>query len=262
MSDIKNLIKPEAHDPYHEYGIVPYLKSMTNIHIKFFEYMKNEGFDKYNKTDFLRKTISKFSNDLKKCIKEEDQSLTRNMQVAPLLTDNDIQHIVWKWQGNVMEIIAGHMFETCNPFNDRYTFDEMCGDDKNDVGVDGWLRSTVNRNFFIGIQVKYRFEKEVKWNDQITKALALTDERVRKLYQANQLTDKDWCTWGKQIQRRAVLVTTTKLSDSVTNAIGTDAFDVIDETVLLEYIGKKNNVNSNKEFWETLYNKIDPEKRV
>lgn len=105
-------------------------------------------------------------------------------------------------------------------------------------------------------QVKYRFEKDVKWNDQITKALALTDERVRKLYQANQLTDQDWCIWGKQIQRRAVLVTTTKLSDSVTNAIGTDAFDVIDETVLLEYIGKKNNVNPNKEFWETLFERI------
>lgn len=258
MSELKNLIKPEAHDPYHKYGIVPYLAAMSNQHIAFFEYMAKEGFDKYNKADFLRKTIMKYSKDLFTRIKNEDQSLdvNRNYMVAPNLTDEDIQNIVWKWQGNVMEIIAGYMFMTCNPFNDRYSFDEMCGDDKNDVGVDGWLRSTTNRNFFIGIQVKYRFEKDVKWNDQITKALALTDERVRKLYQANQLTDQDWCIWGKQIQRRAVLVTTTKLSDSVTNAIGTDAFDVIDETVLLEYIGKKNNVNPNKEFWETLFERI------
>lgn len=255
MSEIKNLIEPKSHDPYNRYNITEYLSCIKESHLEFFKYMAETGFEKYNKTDFLRKTIKQFSKKLFNNLAEEDKSLVqnRNYDVAPNLTPDEIQDLVWKWQGNVMEIIAGWMFQKCNPFADRYVFDKMCGDDKNDVGVDGWMRSTANRNFFIAIQVKYRFENEVKWNDQITKAIALTDEKVRTLYQNNQLTDAEWCKWGKQIQRRAILVTTTKLSNSVDRAIGTNAFDVVDENTLLKHLGMKDNVNPNKEYWESLY---------
>lgn len=259
MSDIKNLIKPKAHDPYNQFPIVPYLTCLENAHIELFKFMAEKGFELYKKPDYLRKVISDFAKKLKKDIYTQDQALTinRNYLVAPNLDDDEIQKLVWKWQGNIMEIIAGWMFmNNLHPYTAEFSFDEMCGDDRKDMGVDGWVRSTVNRNFFYGIQVKYRFEKDVNWNDQITKCAFLTEQRVRQLYQDNQLNDQDWINWGKQIQKRVILVTTTKLSDLVVDTVSKNVFYVIDENILLSYLGMEKNVNPKKEIWTDLFNYI------
>ena len=59
-------------------------------------------------------------------IKEQDLSLVegRNYLVAPNLSDDDIQRLVWKWQGNIMEIIAGWMFmNNLHPYTADFVFD-------------------------------------------------------------------------------------------------------------------------------------------
>lgn len=262
---IKELALSKALDPYHkkENGIVEYLVTPYTIMKEFFDYMQSNGYALYNKVDYLRKIIMSYSTKLKNAIKDEDEKLVdgRNYNVAPKLTDEAIMNLVWKWQGNVMEIIAGNMFiQKCHPFTNKYMFDQWVGNDITDAGVDGWLRHNVggnSSNFFIGVQVKYRFEKNIKWNDQITKALALTDERMRELYSNNVISDSEWCYWGKQIKRRALIVTTTKISDTITKNIGTNAYDKIDEDDLLEYLGCMKNINGNKLFWEKTYNSIN-----
>ena len=259
MSDIKNLIKAKSHDPYREFEIVSYLTCFETAHKEFFKFMAEKGHELYKKKDYLRKTISDFAKKLKHDIKEQDLTLVegRNYLVAPNLSDDDVQRLVWKWQGNLMEIIAGWMFmNNLHPYTADFTFDEMCGDDRKDMGVDGWVRSTVCRNFFYGVQVKYRFEKDVNWNDQITKCAFLTEQRIRQLYQDNQLTDEEWVKWGKQIQKRVILVTTTGLSDLVVETVSKNVFYVIDENILLHYLGMENNVNPKKVIWENLYNYI------
>lgn len=94
------------------------------------------------------------------------------------------------------------------------------------------------------VTVLYRFEKDVNWNDQITKCAFLTEQRVRQLYQDNQLNDQDWINWGKQIQKRVVLVTTTKLSDLVVDTVSKNVFYVIDENILLSYLGMEKKCKS------------------
>ena len=112
MSDIKNLIKAKSHDPYREFEIVNYLACFENAHKEFFKFMAEKGYELYKKKDYLRKTISDFAKKLKHDIKEQDLSLVegRNYSVAPSLSDDDVQRLVWKWQGNLMEIITGWMF--------------------------------------------------------------------------------------------------------------------------------------------------------
>ena len=84
----------------------------------------------------------------------------------------------------------------------------------------------------------------------------MTEQRIRQLYQDNQLTDEEWIKWGKQIQKRVILVTTTGLSDLVIDTISKNVFYVIDENILLYYLGMENNVNPKKVIWENLYDYI------
>jgi len=264
MSNFKELITSAALDPYHkrENGIIHYMQSPSKIALEFFNFMQSTGYNLYNSTDYLREIIMSYSTKLINELKIEDNSLTdgRNYKVAPKLTKAVLQNLQWKWQGNIMEIIAGNMFsQNCHPFTNKYTFSEWVGNSKEDAGVDGWLKHAAkgnNSKFFIGVQVKYRFEKSVKWNDQITKAVALTDERVRTLFRDGQLTKDEWIDWGLNVNRRALIVTTTKVSDSITSAIGSQAFDKIDEDDLLKYLGCPNNKNQNKTFWENTYKSI------
>ena len=128
MSDIKNLIKAKSHDPYREFEIVSYLTCFETAHKEFFKFMAEKGDELYKKKDYLRKTISDFAKKLKHDIKEQDLALVegRNYLVAPNLSDDDVQRLVWKWQGNLMEIIAGWMFmNNLHPYTADFTFDEM-----------------------------------------------------------------------------------------------------------------------------------------
>jgi hypothetical protein len=248
------LIKTDSLNPYgkKERRILGECKTPEIVMRQFFEFMAAKGWDLYVKTDYLRNVIESYSVKMKNLLKEEDSKIVvdRDYKIMPKLTGNELELIRHKWKGNLMEIIAEEMFkQKCHPFRNKYDFCEWTGQDVNDSGVDGWCRHTANKRFYIGIQVKYRFNTDVKWNDQITKALALTDQKVKDLYRANKLTDKEWCRWGKDIVRRAILVTTTKVSDSITNNIGINAFDKIDEDDLLEYLGKAKGINGNHEFW-------------
>ena len=84
----------------------------------------------------------------------------------------------------------------------------------------------------------------------------MTEQRIRQLYQDNQLTDEEWVKCGKQIQKRVILVITTGLSDLVVETVSKNVFYVIDENILLHYLGIENNVNPKKVIWENLYNYI------
>ena len=59
---------------------------------------------------------------------------------------------------------------------------------------------------------------------------------------------------GQTDSKRVILVTTTGLSDLVIDTISKNVFYVIDENILLHYLGMENNVNPKKVIWENLYN--------
>lgn len=61
---------------------------------------------------------------------------------------------------------------------------------------------------------------------------------------------------GQTDSKRVILVTTTGLSDLVVETVSKNVFYVIDENILLYYLGMENNVNPKKVIWENLYNYI------
>ena len=257
MSEFTNLSESKALDPYQDKDlkIVSKLKSPKQGMIDFFTYMAEEGCDKYVKEEFLRNCIAQHSVKTIENLYNEDivETFTggRNYKVLPKLQDKDAKRLMWKWQGNLMEIIAGNMFrQKVHPLTAKYELEKWTGDDKDDMGVDGWCQHVSNPKFKIGVQVKYRLEKDVKWNDQISKCMAITEQTVRQMYRDNILTDIEWCKWGKEIPARSIIVTTTKISDSVERAVGLESYDWIDSDDMLKYLGKKNGNNGNKLFWE------------
>lgn len=255
--EFKPLSESIALDPYQDKDlkIVSKLKSPKQGMIDFFTYMVEEGWDKYVKEDFLRNCIAKYSVKTIENLYNEDTVETftggRNYKVLPKLQDKDAKRLMWKWQGNLMEIIAGNMFrQKVHPLTAKYELEKWTGNDKDDMGVDGWCQHVSNPKFKIGVQVKYRLEKDVKWNDQISKCMAITEQTVRQMYRDNILTDTEWCKWGKEIPARSIIVTTTKISDTVERAVGLESYDWIDSDDMLKYLGKKNGNNGNKLFWE------------
>lgn len=263
MSEFTNLSESKALDPYQDKDlkVVSKLKSTKQGMINFFTYMAEEGWDKYVKEDFLRNLIAKYSVKTIENLYDEDTAETftgnRNYKVLPKLQDKDAKRLMWKWQGNLMEIIAGNMFrQKVHPLTAKYELEKWTGDDRDDMGVDGWCRHVSNPKFKIGVQVKYRLEKDVKWNDQISKCMAITEQAVRRMYRDNVLTDAEWCKWGKEIPARSIIVTTTKISDTVERAVGLESYDWIDSDDMLKYLGKKNGNNGNKLFWENTLKSI------
>lgn len=257
MSEFTNLSESKALDPYQDKDlkVVSKLNSPKQGMIDFFTYMVEEGWDKYVKEEFLRNCIAEYSVKTIENLYNEDTAETftghRNYKVLPKLQDKDAKRLMWKWQGNLMEIIAGNMFrQKVHPLTAKYELERWTGDDKDDMGVDGWCQHVSNSKFKIGVQVKYRLEKDVKWNDQISKCMAITEQTVRQMYRDNILTDAEWCKWGKEIPARSIIVTTTKISDTVERAVGLESYDWIDSDDMLKYLGKKNGNNGNKLFWE------------
>lgn len=257
MSEFTNLSESKALDPYQDKDlkIVSKLKSPKQGMIDFFTYMVEEGWDRYVKEEFLRNRIAEYSVKTIENLYNEDTAETfsghRNYEVLPKLQDKDAKRLMWKWQGNLMEIIAGNMFrQKVHPLTAKYELEKWTGDDKDDMGIDGWCQHVSNPKFKIGVQVKYRLEKDVKWNDQISKCMAITEQTVRQMYRDNILTDAEWCKWGKEIPARSIIVTTTKISDTVERAVGLESYDWIDSDDMLKYLGKKNGNNGNKLFWE------------
>lgn len=255
--EFKLLSESKALDPYQDKSIkvVSRLKSPRQGMIDFFTYMAETGWERYIKEDFLRKEISRFSVKTIENLYNEDTAETftggRNYDVLPKLQKQDAKRLMWKWQGNLMEIIAGNMFrQKVHPLTNKYELECWAGDSKEDMGVDGWCQHVSNSKFKIGIQVKYRLEKDIKWNDQISKCMAITEQTVRQLYRDNVLTDKEWCQWGKEIPARSIIVTTTKIGDTVDRAVGKESYDWIDSNDMLKYIGKLNGNDGNKLFWE------------
>lgn len=263
MSEFKLLSESKALDPYQDKDlkVVSKLKSPKQGMIDFFTYMAEEGWDRYFKEEFLRNRIAEYSVKTIENLYNEDTVETftgsRNYKVLPKLQDKDAKRLMWKWQGNLMEIIAGNMFrQKVHPLTDKYELEKWTGDDKDDMGVDGWCQHVSNPKFKIGVQVKYRLEKDVKWNDQISKCMAITEQTVRQMYRDNILTDAEWCKWGKEIPARSIIVTTTKISDTVDRAVGKESYDYIDSERMLKSIGKKNKNNGNKLFWERTLDSI------
>lgn len=263
MSEFKVLSESKALDPYQDKAIkvVPKLKSPRQGMIDFFTYMAETGWNEYTKEDFLRKKISEFSIETVEKLYNEDIAETfndkRNYDVLPRLQGQDKNRLMWKWQGNLMEIIAGNMFsQKVHPLTNRYELECWAGDSKEDMGVDGWCQHVSNPKFKIGIQVKYRLEKDVKWNDQISKCMAITEQTVRQLYRDGVMSDKEWCQWGKEIPARSIIVTTTKIGVTVDRAVGKTTYDYIDSDDMLKYIGKPNGNDGNKLFWENALESI------
>lgn len=263
MNEFTNLSESKALDPYQDKDlkVVSMLKSPKQGMIDFFTYMAEEGWDRYFKEEFLRNRIAEYSVKTIENLYNEDTVETftggRNYKVLPKLQDKDAKRLMWKWQGNLMEIIAGNMFrQKVHPLTDKYELEKWTGDDKDDMGVDGWCQHVSNPKFKIGVQVKYRLEKDVKWNDQISKCMAITEQTVRQMYRDNILTDAEWCKWGKEIPARSIIVTTTKISDTVDRAVGKESYDYIDSERMLKSIGKKNKNNGNKLFWERTLDSI------
>lgn len=263
MSEFTNLSESKALDPYQDKDlkVVSMLKSPKQGMIDFFTYMAEEGWDRYVKEEFLRNRIAEYSVKTIENLYNEDTVETftggRNYKVLPKLQDKDAKRLMWKWQGNLMEIIAGNMFrQKVHPLTAKYELEKWTGDDKDDMGVDGWCQHVSNPKFKIGVQVKYRLEKDVKWNDQISKCMAITEQTVRQMYRDNILTDTEWCKWGKEIPARSIIVTTTKISDTVDRAVGKESYDYIDSERMLKSIGKKNKNNGNKLFWERTLDSI------
>lgn len=263
MSEFTNLSESKALDPYQDKDlkVVSKLKSPKQGMIDFFTYMAEEGWDRYVKEEFLRNRIAEYSVKTIENLYNEDTAETftgrRNYKVLPKLQDKDAKRLMWKWQGNLMEIIAGNMFrQKVHPLTDKYELEKWAGDDKDDMGVDGWCQHVSNPKFKIGVQVKYRLEKDVKWNDQISKCMAITEQTVRRMYRDNELTDAEWCKWGKEIPARSIIVTTTKIGDTVDRAVGKESYDYIDSERMLKSIGKKNKNNGNKLFWKRTLDSI------
>lgn len=257
MSEFKLLSESKALDPYQDkfIKVVSSLKCPRQGMINFLSWMAETGWEQYIKEDFLRETISKFSVDTINKTFDEDIMETfdgkRNYDVLPKLQERDFNRLMWKWQGNLMEIIAGNMFrQKVHPLTNKYELECWAGDSKEDMGVDGWCQHVSNPKFKVGIQVKYRLERDIKWNDQISKCMAITEQTVRQLYRDNVLTDKEWCQWGKKIPARSIIVTTTKIGDTVDRAVGRESYDWIDSDDMLKYIGKPNGNDGNKLFWE------------
>lgn len=256
MSEFKVLSESKALDPYQDKAIkvVSKLKSPRQGMIDFFTYMAETGWNEYIKEDYLRKIISKFSIKTIENLYNEDTVETftggRNYYVLPKLQEQDEKRLMWKWQGNLMEIIAGNMFrQKVHPLTNKYELECWTGDSKDDMGVDGWCQHVSNPKFKIGCQVKYRLEKDVKWNDQISKSIAITEQTTRQLYRDGVISDAEWCQWGK-IPARSIIVTTTGISDTIERAIGIESYDWIDSKDMLRYIGKPNGNDGNKLFWE------------
>lgn len=254
MSEFKTLAESKALNPYQDITlrVISMLSTPYQSMIDFFTYMAQEGCEKYIKEDYLRNCISEFSRKMIKDLYQEDANETfLGKRTFWRLRDIDRNRIMWKWQGNLMEIIAGNMFrQKVHPLTAKYELEKWTGVDKDDMGVDGWCQHVSNPKFKIGVQVKYRLEKDVKWNDQISKCMAITEQTVRQMYRDNILTDVEWCKWGKEIPARSIIVTTTKISDTVERAVGLESYDWIDSDDMLKYIGKKNGNNGNKLFWE------------
>ena len=255
--EFKLLSESKALNPYQDkiIRVVSSLKSPRQGMIDFFTYMAETGWEKYIKEDFLRNEISRFSIKTIQNTYDEDKQETfggkRNYDVFESLYVKYFDRLMWKWQGNLMEIIAGNMFrQKVHPLTNKYELECWSGDSKEDMGVDGWCQHVSNPKFKIGIQVKYRLEKDIKWNDQISKCIAITEQTVRQLYRDNVLTDAEWCKWGKEIPARSIIVTTTKIGDTVDRAVGKESYDWIDSDDMLKYIGKPNGNDGNKLFWK------------
>ena len=255
--EFKALSESKALNPYQDnaLNVVSKLKSTRQGMIDFFTYMVEDGWKKYTKENFLKNRIEEFSLKTIKNLYEEDKTETfngkRNYETLPKLQYKDFYRLLWKWQGNLMEIIAGNMFQqNVHPFRDKYEFDCWEGNSKNDMGVDGWVQHTSNPKFKIGIQVKYRFEKNIKWNDQISKCIAITQQNACQMAMDGVFTLDECISWMREIPAKSIIVTTTKIGDTIDRAIGKNSYDYIDSERLLKCIGKKNGNNGNKLFWE------------
>lgn len=256
--NFNSLTTNKAHDPYQWHSVVSdcNLTSISKQYIKFFDYMRTTGYNEYDKKTFLANVIHEHGIELVENFKNEQESTreARNLEVAPDLNTKELDDLMYKFEGNLMEIIAGNIFSQIpGILNNKYVFERMCGNEKDDYGVDGWVHHQSNPKFKVGIQVKFRSNKDVKWNDQITKCVALTEETVRSFYRNGLMTDKEWCDWSKNVPQRAIIVTTTSLDRNVVNAIGKFAFDVIDADMLWTNVGKKHNTNPHREFWENCW---------
>lgn len=221
--------------------------------------MRKTGYDEYIRPDFLSEVVHEHAKEMIDNFQSEQQYTrsNRNLDVAPDLTSGELIDLMYKFEGNLMEIIAGNVLSQIpGILGNKYTFERVCGNDKNDYGVDGWVHHQANPKFKVGVQVKFRTNKEVKWNDQITKCVALTEENARKFYRNGLMTDKEWCSWGKDVPHRAIIVTTTDLDKNVINAIGNFAFEQINKDKLWANIGKKNNTNPHRDFWENCWQSI------
>jgi len=261
--EFKPLSESTALDPYQDIKlkVISKLSVPSQAMLDFFTYMAEKGWNLYIKEDFLRNCISEFSQKMIKDLYQEDVNETfmgkRNYLILPRLCDSDRNRIMWKWQGNLMEIIAGNMFkQKVHPFTNKYELDCWVGNSKDDMGVDGWAQHVANPKFKIGIQVKYRQEKDIKWNDQISKCIAITHRYADQLARDGIFTDKECIEWMREIPAKSIIVTTTKIGDTVDRAVGKESYDYIDSDCMLKSIGKKNKNNGNKLFWERTLDSI------
>ncbi len=223
-------------------------------YLDFFSYMSNEGWSKYEDNKFLQKTVNKFAEKFKKLCKDNCIEANTNAENYNkcLYTQDELDRLEDKYKGNVLEIIAESYFK--NVTTQKYAMKYKCwsGQSDTDLGIDGYAVDLTNEQFLYAIQVKYRTEAEIGWQDGIQKAYVLVTEEMKDKWLNKAISDEEFLLWNKL--HRVVLFTTTNVKYNMKDW-SKDWLLVIDGNELYKSIGMYT-LTGNKLFWENLYKEV------
>lgn len=213
------------------------------IYKSFFEYMSSEGWSKYTTKDFLQKSILKYSNIFVKANKELGEDV---------YSEDDLKRLGDKFKGNILEILAEGYFRFISSQKLQVKFKSWCGQDSNDLGIDGYATDLSNDNFLIAIQAKYRTTKEIDWQDGIQKAYVLVSEEMKEKLRGGAITGEEYLRW---LNIHPVILFTSTDAKWNMKEWAEKWLMIIDQEELYRTLGMYTE-NGNKTFWETLYNEF------
>ena len=203
----------------------------------FFQFTAKTGYEKYISPSYLRIQIDKFAKQACKTFKDELEDMYDN---------DEYDRFEAKWKGNVFEMIVLYMIQYfgASRFMMHTELESWLANDSEDNGADGYFSCG---NKLIGINVKYRFIKELNDNDKIAKTPERTLERMCNLLQNGKITDKEFLDWGKMNVKTVCFTTTKPAWYMVKNE---PIIEWIDEYKIFDYLSYKH--TGNEKFWQEL----------
>lgn len=170
-------------------------KDIEESYKDFFEFMSESGYKQFVSKSYLREVIVKYGKKTGDKIKK---FLTEIKDIHEL-SDDDIEQkvkvFVSKWKGNVFEMIVLQMLSHYGtaPFLQNTKIESWPANAKDDNGSDGYL--VYNDKRLVGVNVKFRYRKEIDDNSKVLKTPVRTMELMadkRRKGEINKDVSDDW----------------------------------------------------------------------